>query len=155
MCQTNTTSQHGLFRALSSGYKDFGEVFGLMAWAWQEAHKPFFKDIIFNCADFLKRRHGQFEYIMAIKDDVTESDTAPYDIIEFEGGLYALAVCIDGDDESGHKVEEKILRWIESTNFEYDESRDVMGHMTYCDDEIKKGLGYEQLQKYIPIKLKP
>ncbi len=29
-----------------------------------------------------------------------------------------------------------------------------MGNMTYNDDEIKRGLGYEQLQRYVPIKLK-
>lgn len=142
------------FRAVTSGYKNYDEVFGLMSWAWHESRRDFFKDIIFNCADFLKRRDGKFEYIMAIKDNITEADASPYEVIEFEGGLYALAVSIDGDYESINKVEEKIFRWIEKTNFEHDDSRDVMGHMTYLDDEIKKGLGYEQLQRYVPIKLK-
>ena len=28
-----------------------------------------------------------------------------------------------------------------------------MGHMGYFEDEVKLGLGYNQLQRYIPIKL--
>ncbi|EGD48621.1 hypothetical protein Cpap_3044 [Ruminiclostridium papyrosolvens DSM 2782] len=68
--------------------------------------------------------------------------------------MYASAVCIDGDDDSIMKVESKILNWLKKTNFMLDEERDIMGNMTYNDDEIKKGLGYEQLQRYVPIKLK-
>ena len=52
------------------------------------------------------------------------------------------------------KVENKILKWLEGTNFILDRERDIMGNMTYNDDEIIKGLGYEQLQRYVPIKLK-
>ena len=98
--------------------------------------------------------HDKLEFIMAIKDHITEADTAPYKIIEFEGGLYAMAVCIDDDHESANKVENKICRWIETTNFMYDESRGVMGHMNFNDEEIKKGLGYEQFLRFVPIKLK-
>lgn len=29
-----------------------------------------------------------------------------------------------------------------------------MGHMIYVDEEIKKGLGYHQMNLYLPIKLK-
>lgn len=142
------------FRAVTSRCGEWDEWGKLMSWAWNEDRKDFFKDVIFECSDFLIRINNKFKYIMAIKDNITESDTDPFDIIEFEGGLYALAVSVDGDDESIQKVENKILQWIENTNFKYDESRGVMGHMTYCDDEIKKGLGYEQLQRYVPIKLK-
>lgn len=44
--------------------------------------------------------------------------------------------------------------WVKTTNFEHDTGRDSMGHMIYADDDIKKGLGYEQMQMYMPIKLK-
>jgi DNA-binding transcriptional MerR regulator len=142
------------FRAVISGYKDYNEVFELMSWAWKKEHRDFFKDVIFNCADFLKRKDGKFEYMLAVRDNISERETSPYKIEEFEGGLYALAVSIDGDDESINKVEDNIFKWLEGTRFEYDDRRDVMGQMTYCDDEIKKGLGYEQLQRYVPIKVK-
>jgi len=143
------------FRAVTSVCGGWDEWGALMSWAWQEGRlERLFSDVIFDCMDFLIREDGKFQYIMAVKEHVTTADTAPFDIIDFKGGLYALAVSIDGDDESIHKVESKILRWLSGTNFEYDESRGVMGNMTYCDEEIKKGLGYEQLQRYVPIKLK-
>lgn len=142
------------FRAITSGSGSFEDWFQLMEWAWAENRlETLFSNIIFDCTDFLIRKNGQFEYIMAIKDNITQADTGPFNIIEFEGGLYALSVSIDGDDESIHKVEDKIFKWIDTTNFVYDQSRGVMGHMAHNDNDIKKGLGYEQLQRYVPIKL--
>ncbi|MDE6725008.1 MAG: MerR family transcriptional regulator, partial [Ruminiclostridium sp.] len=78
----------------------------------------------------------------------------PYEIVEFSGGLYALAVSIDGDDESGNKVMQKIEKQIEKTNFVIDNSRTTAVHIIYGDDEIRKGLGYDQMNFYAPIKLK-
>ncbi|MGF7144868.1 DNA-binding transcriptional MerR regulator [Anaerotaenia torta] len=144
------------FLALTSQYQDFNELFNedcLMFWIGR--HKDLEKNIILDCADFLCRRNdGKFRWLYGVQEHVKEMDTAPYEVIEFEGGLYASAVCIDGDDDSLMKVENKILKWLEKTNFIFDSERDVMGNMTYNDDEIKKGLGYEQLQRYVPIKLK-
>jgi hypothetical protein len=91
---------------------------------------------------------------MAIRDNITEAEASPFDIIDFEGGLYAMAVSIDDDHDSIMKVEDKIFRWIENTNFQLDESRDVMGSMAYNGEDIKKGLGYEQLQRFVPIKVR-
>jgi DNA-binding transcriptional MerR regulator len=143
------------FRAVTTGIQTWEDMFkegGGMCQLWQHSH--LFREIIFECPDFLIGRGNKAEWLCAVKDGVSEADTAPLRIIDFEGGLYALAVSIDGDDESLHNVGGKIRKWIEKTNFVHDESRGDMGNMTYCDDEIKKGLGYEQLQRYIPIKLK-
>jgi len=147
------------FRAVSG---DFG---GLMGWAWHKDRlKHYFKNIMFDCPDFVLSKGDKLEYMMAIRDNITEADTAPYEIFEFEGGLYAMAMSINEDRESIHKVEGKILRWLETTNFEYDNSRSVMGNLPYFSenpnnnkneyDDILKGLGYLQLQRYIPIKIK-
>ena len=73
-----------------------------------------------------------------------------------------MAVSIDEDNESIHKVEDKVRRWIESTNFELDKGRSVMFNMPYLYEDgrdiaykdIEKGLGYKQMQRYFPIKLK-
>jgi DNA-binding transcriptional MerR regulator len=144
------------FRAATTGYHTWDDMFkegGGMNQLWQ--HSQHYTPVIFDCVDFMIRidSYGA-EWLCAVNDNVTEADVAPLNLINFAGGLYAMAVCIDDDDDSLHKVEEKILKWLESTNFVHDESRGVMGHMTYCDDEVKKGLGYEQLQRYVPIKLK-
>ena len=141
------------FRAVTSGAMSYEDVFGKFQ-IWQEAHNDFFQSIIFDAPDFLCESSGNLEWIWRIKDDITEADTAPYRIIEHTGGLYAAAVSIDGDDESGSKVLQKIEKWIEKTNFVIDDSRKTSVHMIYADDEIRKGLGYHQLNFYAPIKLK-
>jgi len=142
------------FRAISGGFEE------LMNWAWSKGRREtLFKDVIFDCPDFAVRYDDRFEYTMGVKDNITDADTAPYKIHEFEGGLYAVAVSINDDHESIGKVEFKIIERLEnSTNFAYDDSRGVMGTMPYLnetdDDEIKKGLGYFQLYRFVPIKLK-
>lgn len=141
------------FRAVTSGAMSYEDVFGKFQ-VWQEAHNDFFQPIIFDASDFLCGNNGNPEWIWRIKDDITEADAAPYKIIEHPGGLYAAAVSIDGDDESGANVQKKIEKWIEKTNFVIDDSRATSAHMIYADDEIKKGLGYHQLNFYAPIKLK-
>ncbi|MBD5474767.1 MAG: MerR family transcriptional regulator [Lachnospiraceae bacterium] len=141
------------FRAVTSGIMPYDDIFGEFQ-LWQEAHNDFYKPIIFESPDFLCENNGKLEWIWRIKDEITEADVAPYKIIEQPGGLYAVAVSIDGDDESGNKVLHKIEKWIERTNFVIDDSRATSVHMIYVDDEIKKGLGYHQLNFYAPIKLK-
>ena len=141
------------FRAVTSGTIPFEEIFGEFQ-QWQEAHNNLFQPVIFDAPDFLCEFNGSPQWLWRVKDEVAKNDTAPYDIVEFPGGLYALAVSIDGDDESGSKVMEKIGRWIEKTNFVIDDSRATAVHIIYGDEEIKKGLGYDQMNFYAPIKLK-
>ena len=141
------------FRAVTSGTMASDELFGKFQ-LWQEAHNDFYQPIIFDAPDFLCERNGGLEWLWRVKDEITEADTAPYGIIEHPGGLYAVAVSIDGDEESGNKVLQKIAKWIENTNFVMDDSRVTSVHMIYADDEIRKGLGYHQMNFYAPIKLK-
>lgn len=142
------------FRAVTSGLVTFEELFGGDFEPWQEAHNHLFKPVIFDAADFLCEKDGKVEWIWALKDEVTGDDTAPYDVIEYPGGLYAVAVSMDGDGESHDKVRSKTEKWLEKTNFVMDRDRGMMGHMIYVDDEIKEGLGYHQMNLYAPIKLR-
>ena len=127
------------FRAVTSGAMPYDDIFGKFQ-LWQEAHNDFYKPIIFESPDFLCENNGKPEWIWRIKDEITENDVAPYEIVEHPGGLYAVAVSIDGDDESGNQVWHKIEKWIERTNFVIDETRATSVHMIYVDDEIRKGL---------------
>jgi len=145
------------FKAVTSAGHD--NWFDLMGWAWDEARpQDMFKNIIFDCKDFLLRHDAddgsEMEYIIALQDGVSETETAPFIIINFPGGLYAMSTSIADDHESIHKVEAKVMRWLDTTNFVFDETRCVMGNMAYTDDEVKRGLGYEQLQRCVPIKVK-
>lgn len=142
------------FRAVTSGLMTFEELFGGDFEPWQEAHNHFFQSVIFDAPDFLCEKDGKVEWLWGLKDDVTEEDTFPYKIIQYPGGLYAVAVSMDGDGESHDKVNRKIEKWLESTNFVIDSERALMGHMMYVDEEIKKGLGYHQMNLYTPVRLR-
>lgn len=117
------------FRAVTSGQVSFEELFGGDFEPWQESHNHLFKPVIFDAADFLCEKDGIVQWIWALKDNVTETDVAPYEIIEFPGGLYAAAVSVDGDGESNNRVRNKMERWLEGTNFVMDKDRGLMGHV--------------------------
>lgn len=151
------------FRAVSSGVQRWEEMFkegGFMHQLWQHCH--LYRNVIFDCFDFLMLKNESAEWICAVKDEVTDADVSPLKLVDFPGGLYAMAVSIDEDDESIQKVEEKVRRWIESTNFEFDDSNPIMFNMPYLYEDgrdpalidIEKGLGYKQMQRYFPIRLK-
>lgn len=151
------------FRAVTVGDQSWEDLFksgGYMNQLWR--HVPLYKNVIFDCFDFLLPKNDKAEWICAVKDDVTEEDVSPFNLFDFPGGLYAMAVSIDEDNESINKVAEKVGRWIGSTNFELDNSRDVMFNMPYLYEDgrdaayqdIEKGLGYKQMQRYFPIRLK-
>ena len=146
------------FRAVSSGYMTWDELFSTAPdgfEAWRDMHGHLFTPILFDSPDFLwQGDEGKPIWVWRVKDSVTEDDTTPYEIINFEGGLYALAVCIDGDGDSHGKVYNRILKWVETTNFVIDNARPSTGHMIYVDDDVKAGLSYHQLNLYVPIKLK-
>lgn len=150
------------FRAVTSGEHTWEEIFtpgGYMFQLWQYFH--LYQPIFFDCLDFaLPKSPNTGEMICAVKDEVTEADVGSLKIVDFPGGLYAMAVSIDEDDESIQKVHDKIAKWVDTTNFEIDESRDFMFNMPFLDEEnhynndIERGLGYKQMQRYVPIKLK-
>ncbi len=151
------------FKAVTCGDQTWGDMFregGYMYQLWQYCH--LYKSVIFDCFDFLISKNDKAEWICAVKDGVTGADVSPFELFDFPRGLYAMAVSIDEDNESINKVEEKVRRWIETTNFELDEDRDVMFNMPYLYEngrdplykDIEKGLGYKQMQRYFPIKLK-
>jgi len=141
------------FRAVTSGLVSWDEIFGAYG-QWVDANHHLFEAVIFDCPDFLTGKDDKAEWFFGVKDGVTDADVRPYKITEFQGGLYAVTVSVDRDGESHNKVRAKVERWLETTSFVEDESRVKMGHMIYVDEEIKKGIGYDQMNLYLPIKLK-
>lgn len=151
------------FRAVTCGVQSWDDMFGpggYMFQLWQYFDK--YEPVIFDCFDFLLLREDKAEWICAVKDEVTADDIDTFELIDFPGGMYAMTVSIDEDNESIKKVEDKVKKWIENTNFEMDDNRSVMFNMPYLYEEgrdpklkaIEKGLGYKQMQRYFPIKLK-
>ena len=124
------------FKAVTTGDHSWGEMFqegGYMYQLWQYTH--LYESVIFDCFDFLMSKNDNAEWICAVKDGVTNEDVGPFDLIDFPGGIYAMAVSIDEDNESINKVEEKVRRWIDTTNFELDKSRNVMFNMPYLYED--------------------
>ena len=151
------------FKAVTVGVQSWDDMFkygGYMYQLWQKVH--LYKPVIFDCFDFLLSVEDKAEWLCAVNEGVDADAVAPFDLIDFKGGLYAMAVSIDEDNESLSKVEGKVRQWIENTNFSIDEDRHVMFNMPYLYEdgrdpayrEIELGLGYKQMQRYFPIKLK-
>ncbi len=141
-------------RMATSGYfRDFSEAEAFDKW-FSAYDKPRNK-LCFMPLDFLWfEEDGRGMWYYAVGDDVTEADTGGFSIVDFEGGLYAAAMSVDGD--GSEQVYNGIRRWVErSDGFDLDERP---GHRTMChmviSDNIRKGLGYNQLDIFVPIKLK-
>lgn len=83
-----------------------------------------------------------------------ESMTVPeeFDIVDFSGGLYAVATGIDGEDCSG--TLDMIKQFVkEKSCFEEDHSRECLGNIPTPPSAFK-AMGYNQMDYYIPVKVK-
>lgn len=81
---------------------------------------------------------------MSVPDD--------FSIIDFTGGLYAVASEIDGQDSS--EVITAIKNFIKEKDcFEEDTSRKYLGNIP-TPPSAAKAMGYEQMDYYVPIKIK-
>ncbi len=143
------------FWAVTSGRMGFEELMGGDFEPWQEAHDHLFTPILFDAPDLLCGNGEMAEWFWAVRDGVTEADTHPYHLVKHPGGLYAVAVSMDGDGESYDHVQRKMEAWLQNTGFVRDDSRWMAGNMMYARDEaIQKGLGYQQMDLYMPIRLR-
>lgn len=144
------------FKAFSSGADTIENVMGAFQ-QWQEEHNHLVRKMMYGAPDFLWFEEDmKAVWIWAVEDWVTKEDTAPYELIEFEGGLYASAMSVDGDDDMGGRIYSGILKWLEDSGFELDErpGHRTMGHMLNPTDDIRNALGYNQMDMYVPIKIR-
>lgn len=143
------------FRAMTSGLDAFDRVIGDFN-AWQEAHMHLVRPMLYGAPDFLFGEDGKAEWLWAVKDGVTETDVQPYRLTDFEGGLYACATTVDGDDDLTGRIHAGILKWIDNSGFELDErpGHRTMYHMLNPDEELRAALGYDQTEIFVPIRLK-
>ena len=146
------------FRAVTSGLKTFDELFGQDGFCtWMDVyHAHIIKRQIFDEAGFLWHEGDKNILIRAIQDDVTEKDTAPYDIIEFPGGMFLVAT---GDELDRDDLEETIgcmMDWIKGSDvFAYgDFPKSGMCNMPNANGAIDKALGIAQQQIFLPLKFR-
>ena len=152
------------FRAVSSGSKTLCELFGENGFDdWVQKHRHLLQEHMYEPTAFLWHEDenitwesGRNIFALAIKDDVTQADVAPYEIIEFPGGMFLVAT---GDEIDNDDLEETIgcMRdWIKnSAVFEYgDFPKSGMCNMPNPDGAFDKALGIAQQQIYLPLKLR-
>ena len=127
------------FRAVSSGARTLGEIFGGEGSfsSWADAHSHLLEKHIFEPLDFLWHEDRDIDrsvWILAVRDEVTEEDTAPYEIVEFPGGMFLVAT---GDEN-------------DSADFPIS----GMCNMPNPDGAIDKALGIAQQQIFLPLKFR-
>lgn len=90
-----------------------------------------------------------FCWVYLYEDGMTVPDG--FDIIDFKGGLYAVATGIDG--QSGEEEKAAIRAFVESHGFIIDCSRPELGNCI-TPPAATDALGYVQMDYYIPIQVK-
>ena len=144
------------FRAVSSGSQPFDKLFGEGEFdKWMNANDHLRRDCFYADADFMwHEQDGYATWIWAVKDNVTAADCAPYELIEFKGGMYAVATADENDGADLSEVYNGMTKWIENSGvFEMDgPPRYGMGHMVGVG--LTKALGWAQQEIFLPIKHK-
>jgi len=145
------------FRAVSSGLKTFDELFGKNGFSdWLDKNNHLIKDHAYEEMGFLWHEGDKNVLIRAIKDDVTEKDITPYEIIEFPGGIFLVAT---GDESNNDDLEETIncmREWIKKSNvFEYGGFPESgMCNMPNVGGAFDQALGIAQQQIFLPLKFR-
>jgi len=152
------------FRAVSSGLKTLNEIFGENGFnSWVNDNRCIVKEHMYEPTAFLWHEDekitwdsGRNIFVVAINNNVTAADVAPYEIVEFPGGMFLVAT---GDENDSEDLEETIscmMTWInDSTIFEYgDFPKSGMCNMPNPDGAFDKALGIAQQQIYLPLKFR-
>ena len=146
-------------RAVTSGYataeapfEEGGTLLRFMAW-WNEYDRQrvdrwFPRDFI-----MFGREENAIIWFYMLPDG--EQVCTDYEIIDFEGGLYAAATAVDSDFDDEQRVYGEIKAWvIGSGAFALDERR---GHYDMCHvitpQCARKAMGHAQLEIFVPIKI--
>ena len=147
------------FRAVSSGPRTLGEIFGPENTfsAWVDAHRALLRAPLYEPEEFLWHENRDINtsvWALAVRDGVTARDTAPYELIDFPGGLFLVAT---GDESDSADLEETVsgmMQWIEKSDvFEYgDFPASGMCNMPNPDGRGDRLMGVSQQQVFLPLK---
>ncbi|MDR0300977.1 MAG: hypothetical protein LBI04_01535 [Treponema sp.] len=144
------------FRAVSSGSQPFDKLFADDGFdKWMTKNKHLWRDCFYADHDFMwHEKEEEATWIWAVKDNVTAAECTPYELIDFKGGMYAVATADENDNEDLNAVVGDMQKWIaDSSIFEMDvPPRYGMGHMVGVD--LTKALGWAQQEIFLPIKYK-
>jgi len=134
-------------RMVSSGSGMFSEgvLEKFMEWMDGQKRSIFPKDFLWFDG------HG-FVWYYLYEDGVDVPDE--FEIVDFEGGLYAVGTGIDGDEDDALRTKAEIDAFIEKSGcFEKDPTRAELGNII-TPDAAQKAMGYCQMDYYTPVRLR-
>ncbi len=100
--------------------------------------------------DFLYGEEDGFVWLYLYEDGMTVP--SELEIIDFQGGLYAVATDIDQRTDKD-RMNAEMEQFLGENGFERDTSRPELGNII-TSPLAQKIMGYEQMDYYIPIKAK-
>ncbi|MDE7273294.1 MAG: AraC family transcriptional regulator [Lachnospiraceae bacterium] len=132
-------------KMVSSGTGMFGEGnFNLFdEWLSSQKRGLFPKDFLFWAGE-------GFVWLYMYEDGMNVPNE--FEIIDFKGGLYAVATDIDQKTDKG-LMDTEIDQFLSENGFKRDASRSELGNII-TSPLAKKIMGYEQMDYYIPITAK-
>lgn len=134
-------------RMVSSGRGMFGEgiLENFSDWFGTQPREMFPRDYLwFDGQGFA------WYYMYSEGMDVPEQ----FEVVDFPGGLYAVVTGKDNDDASYKAVMAMLDAFIaDSRSFERDPERAELGNII-SSPEVSEALGYEQMDYYVPIRIK-
>ena len=78
-----------------------------------------------------------------------------YEVIDFEGGLYASDIAVLGNSDDEQRVYGAIKEWVNNSDvFELDERPGHYDLSHGINPNLEKVMGYSQLEIYVPIRLR-
>ncbi|WP_455619216.1 hypothetical protein [Eisenbergiella sp.] len=132
-------------KMVSSGVGMFGEENFTAFNAWFSA-LPRTKD----ARDFVVEAAGGMEWLFIYEDGMTVPER--FRIVDFKGGLYAVTTDID-QQTNIDAMDRELHAFLQQNGFEQDVSRQRMGNII-TPDSAYEVLGYQQMDYYMPIKIK-
>ena len=115
------------------------------------ADRFYARDFMWCAAD------GMFEWGFALAEgEEGSADTGGFGVIDFPGGLYAVAISVDADGKDHDRVYNGIQDWVRKSGcFALDENdtRRSLGNIT-SPIGLKEAMGYHQMDLYFPIRIK-
>ncbi len=100
--------------------------------------------------DFLYWEDGGFHWLYMYEDGMVFP--SEFEIINFQGGLYAVATDIDQKTDS-ELMKAEVDKFLNENGFERDMSRPELGNII-TSPLAHEIMGYEQMDYYTPIKAK-
>lgn len=149
------------FRAVSSGTKTLQEIFenkdGFAS--WKEEHKELIRESLYEPLDFLWHEECDINksvWIFPVKDNVSDADVWPYEIIEFPGGIFLVATADENDNADLNETVASMHQWIKNSEvFEYGPfPQSGMCNMPNPDGVADRMLNIAQQQIFLPLRVR-